>query len=551
MRKISLSNRIVLLGISIVVCFSLLIGWIFLTYKNQLYDAKRVKTRQLVEAVWGILDHYAKLAEDGSMTVDQAQTTAKGVIKSLRYEQSDYFWINDMSPRMIMHPMNPDLDGKDLSTNEDPSGKKLFIAFVDVCKRDGAGFVDYYWPKPGESKPVPKISYVKAYPQWGWIAGSGIYVDDVQKELTKLAYSIGAIALVIIMGAIVLAYLMARSISRPINRVAHGLQEGAEQVAAASGEVAAASQTLAEGASQSAASLEETHSAMEEMSSMTSRNAESANHANSLMKQTNQVVGKANESMHQLTSSMQEISKAGEETSKIVKTIDEIAFQTNLLALNAAVEAARAGEAGAGFAVVADEVRNLAMRAAEAAGNTSLLIEDIGKKVKDGSDVVNRTNKAFAEVAGSAAKVAELLGEIDAASNEQAQGIGEVNTALGEMDGVVQQTAGSAEESASAAEELNAQAEQMRAFVAELIEIVGSNGKARSDQKRTAESPPQVMQTANASARAAHLALPIKKIKTPESKKANGGYHERYAEVGKGQRPEQLIPFDEQDFKDF
>jgi len=551
MRKISLSNKIILVGLSIVVCFTLLIGWIFLVYKTQLYEAKRVKTRQLVETVWGIVDHYAKLAKDGAMTAGQAQAAVKETIKELRYEGTDYFWINDMLPRMIMHPTNPDLDGKDLSTNQDPSGKKLFIEMVDVCKRDGAGFVDYDWPKPGETKPVPKISYVKGHTDWGWIIGSGIYVDDVHQELAKLAYSIGAVALAIIIAAIALSYLMARSITRPINRVANGLEEGAEQVAAASGEVAAASQTLAEGASQSAASLEETHSAMEEMSSMTSRNAESANQANSLMKQTNVVVEKANESMHQLTFSMQEISKAGEETSKIVKTIDEIAFQTNLLALNAAVEAARAGEAGAGFAVVADEVRSLAMRAAEAARNTSSLIEDIGKKVKDGSDLVSRTNTAFGEVAGSAAKVAELLGEIDAASHEQAQGIGEVNTALGEMDNVVQQTAGSAEESASAAEELNAQAEQMRAFVAELIEIVGSNHSNKLERKRTAKSPGTALHMAKLSAKAPRIAMPIEKTSMPKAKKTNGRDHEAQMAVGKGQRPDQVIPFDEQEFKDF
>ncbi|MCP4123621.1 MAG: methyl-accepting chemotaxis protein, partial [Bacteroidetes bacterium] len=220
-----------------------------------------------------------------------------------------------------------------------------------------------------------------------------------------------------------IAWLIARSISKPINVITHGMSEGANQVASASSQVSSSSQSMAEGASQQAASIEETSSSMEEMSSMTKKNAENASHADNLMKEANQVVTTANESMGHLTTSMEDISKASEETSKIIKTIDEIAFQTNLLALNAAVEAARAGEAGAGFAVVADEVRNLAMRAADAAKNTAELIEGTVKKVSDGSELVSTTNEAFGQVAESAAKVGDLVAEISEASKEQSNGI--------------------------------------------------------------------------------------------------------------------------------
>ena len=209
---------------------------------------------------------------------------------------------------------------------------------------------------------------------------------------------------------------------------------------------------------------------------MTRQNADNATQADTLMKKANQTVGKANTSMGELTVSMEGISKASEETQKIIKTIDEIAFQTNLLALNAAVEAARAGETGAGFAVVADEVRNLAMRAADAAKNTSGLIEDTVTKIKDGLDLVTTTNEAFTEVATGASKVWELVGQIAAASNEQASGIEQVNKAVAEMDKVIQQTAANAEESASASEEMNAQAEQMKGVVGELTALVGGRG---------------------------------------------------------------------------
>jgi methyl-accepting chemotaxis protein len=279
-------------------------------------------------------------------------------------------------------------------------------------------------------------------------------------------------ALIIASLMIALSFFSVRSLVRTLSLVISGLNEAADQVSSAAGEVSAASQLLADGSSEQAASIEETSSSLEEMSSMTKQNASNAGQADSLMKQANHVVIKANTSMSQLTTSMQEISKASEETSKIIKTIDEIAFQTNLLALNAAVEAARAGEAGAGFAVVADEVRNLAMRAADAAKNTAALIEGTVKKITDGTALVKTTNDAFLEVASSTAKVGELVGEIAAASSEQAQGIEQVNIAVTEMDKVTQQNAATAEESASASEELNAQAEEMKSFVHELSVMV-------------------------------------------------------------------------------
>jgi methyl-accepting chemotaxis protein len=283
---------------------------------------------------------------------------------------------------------------------------------------------------------------------------------------------INIISVISVLAILVIAWLIVRSISKPINAITTGMYEGADQVASASGQVSSASQSMAEGSSEQAASIEETSSSMEEMSSMTKKNAENAGHADGLMKETNKVVAKANQSMVELTQSMKDISQASEETSKIIKTIDDIAFQTNLLALNAAVEAARAGEAGAGFAVVADEVRNLAMRASDAAKNTASLIEGTVKKVKDGSALVSATNDDFRQVAESSSKVGDIVSEIAEASKEQSSGIEQVNIALNQMDKVVQQNAANAEESASASEGMNTQAEQLRDYMGDLVMLV-------------------------------------------------------------------------------
>ncbi len=335
-------------------------------------------------------------------------------------------------------------------------------------------------------KGVDKIAGFAPVISTGW----SICVTQNNDEFMGPVYTIRNVILLaggIFLSITILALLwFARGITMPINRIIDGLGEGSSQVAAAAGQVSASSQTLAEGSSEQAASIEETSSAMEEMASMTKKNSENAQQADNLMKEASHVVMNANDSMAQLTTSMVEISTASEETSKIIKTIDEIAFQTNLLALNAAVEAARAGEAGAGFAVVADEVRSLAMRAADAAKNTAELIEGTVKKVSEGSDLVTRTNDAFTTVSESSEKVGLLVSEIAEASIEQSSGIEQVNIAITEMDKVVQMNAATAEESASASEEMSAQAEHLNGYVGDLVVLItGSNGEIEREQKQS------------------------------------------------------------------
>ncbi len=309
-----------------------------------------------------------------------------------------------------------------------------------------------------------------------------IELEDIDANLGKLNHAsvrqlILSISffLVSILVAGLFAFFTGRNIVSVVKDISISLADSADRVASVSSQLSAASQSLAEGASEQAASIEETSSSLEEMSSMTKQNAENAKQADQLMQEAKKVVEQANEFMNQMGRSMEEIAVASEETFKINKTIDEIAFQTNLLALNAAVEAARAGSAGAGFAVVAGEVRNLAMRAANASKDTATLIESIVKKIKNGSESMETTSRAFLQVDKSANKVADLVGEITAASTEQAQGIEQLNIAVAEMDKVIRQNSEKAEESASASEEMNDQSEQIRSLVKKLVAIVGAD----------------------------------------------------------------------------
>ena len=318
---------------------------------------------------------------------------------------------------------------------------------------------------------------------------AGIAMKETTTGAGEAASSLKQAIYVVVLGlavGAVLGFLVAifltRSINNALKKLADALNSGAEQVTSASGQVSSASQQLAQGASEQASSLEESSAALQEMASMTRQNADNAGKADVLMGATKKVVGEGAKAVDQVSGAIVLIKNSARETAKIIKTIDEIAFQTNLLALNAAVEAARAGEAGKGFAVVAEEVRNLARRAADAAKNTSELIETSQKNADTSVTMVENLTKTFVGIEESSGKVATLVSEIAAASKEQAQGIEQVNTGVAEMDKVVQQNAANAEESASASEELSSQAVELKQMVEELMALVGGNAKQTTER---------------------------------------------------------------------
>ena len=346
------------------------------------------------------------------------------------------------------------------------------------------------------------------------------YSRSINARTTRafLALSIGVTLAAAL--AVAIAVFVTRSINRILRQIVTTVQDGASQVASAAGQVSAASQSLAEGSSEQAASVEETSASLEEMAATTKNNSDNAARANELSSKTRASADTGAQRTDELQHAMADMRTSSDAISKIVKTIEEIAFQTNILALNAAVEAARAGEAGMGFAVVADEVRNLAQRSAQAAQETATKISDAVQKSARGVAISQEVARALAEIVDNARQVDTLVAEIATASREQSQGIGQVNTALFQMDKVTQSNAGNAEENAAAAEELNAQAASLQEAVAQLRSLVDANLNA---PERAAATPsPLVSHPQTVATKPARPAVPAK-LKLRRRPQANGG----------------------------
>ena len=577
MKNLKLAKKIFVLSGVIIFAFTLAIAALYSTAKDSLYEGKREEVKHSVEASWSIVQHFVKQAESGELTVEEAQSRAREAVRDARYDGDNYFWINDLSPRMVMHPFKPELEGQDVSRVADPTGKALFVEIASVAKAEGEGFISYQWSKPGFSKPVDKVSYAKLVPEWGWVVGSGLYLDEIQDVLNKLLYMALGVVLTVILVSVVLVLFVARSISRPMGQIVQmlaamerghldrrmGLDQKDEigqlakamdgfadnlqnemvvalkklaagdltfearprdeqdairgalktvgddlntlmsqinmagtQIAAGAGQVSDSSQSLSQGSTESASSLEEITSSMTEMGSQTRQNAENASQANRLAVQARDAAENGNGQMLEMIGAMEDISEAGQSISKIIKVIDEIAFQTNLLALNAAVEAARAGQHGKGFAVVAEEVRNLAARSAKAAQETSELIESSVDKTNRGTEIAGKTGQALEEIVSSVTKVTDLVAEIAAASEEQAQGLAQVNQGLEQIDQVTQQNTANAEESAAAAEELAGQSAQLKQMLGRFALREGRAAAAPMSPEGIGEIAPQATRPA-------------------------------------------------------
>ncbi|AFV84134.1 methyl-accepting chemotaxis protein [Alteromonas mediterranea] len=532
LRKFSLIQRLGIIAALITLLFVLLTALVL----NRHYEALKQKSydenQHLVEVVHTLLGSFAKREDVDEATAKQLALEA---VKALRYDGNNYFWIQDETPSMVMHPMKPALDGKDLRTFKDGNGKAFFIEMAQKVKAKGEGFVDYVWPLPGEEAPTDKISYVKAFKPWGWTVGSGIYLTNLEEEYAHLRNVIVVFCVVSVVLVILLIYVIGGSIVKPVQEVSermkdisqgegdltrslpetgqdevtrlaryfneytekmrqsllgireniNSLTQQAELVETSSKNSNAQAQTQNENMLQVAAAMEEMTTQINEVSNNADSAEKGTSSARSNVQHGASVVDSTVQDIRSLTSDIESVSNVVTELAAqtdsigaVLDVIRGIAEQTNLLALNAAIEAARAGEQGRGFAVVADEVRTLASRTGQSTDEIQAMIEKLQSNAKNAVDAVKVSQAASSKTVDNAIQANQnlqeadrLMTEIADKSSEIARATEQQAEAATEANMRINALSGAADSSLRTADELAAASQALRSSCLAIMEI--------------------------------------------------------------------------------
>ena len=474
--RLKVSHRLWLnMGFAIM-AISLVLIAILLQFRDSQMAQREREMRELTESAYEIIAYHGKLATAGQLTLDEAKQRAADIVQSLRYDEVGYFWINDTGHTMIMHPMNPEMNGENFSNTTDPNGKRLFVSFVDTAQlHPEGGIVDYSWPKPGTTGALPKISYVKLYQPWGWVIGTGVYVDDINEAFWQQAGTLSAVVATISIILMIIATTLGRSILQPIHALVQAMNRVAEEgdlkvrtdivqggelgvlghrfddmlehlrrfvsevddavneVASASTELASITEQTRHGieierdqTTQVATAMTEMSATIREIATNALSTANAAQEADNQVVQGNNVVGGVTRAIDRLADEVKHASEVitqleadSQAIGKVLDVIRGIAEQTNLLALNAAIEAARAGEQGRGFAVVADEVRGLAQRTQDSTSEIQQIIEELQGRahaavsvMESGQEQATRSVQATQDAARSLVAIADSVATI-------------------------------------------------------------------------------------------------------------------------------------------
>ena len=536
LRRFSIFQRFAMLvGIVIFGLIVLSVSSLNNQYKALKYE-QYLKTQNVVETAYSIIEHFHTLEQNNTLTQQQAQTQAMNAIRALRYDKTNYFWINNYQPEMVMHPIKPALEGKDLTNNKDPDGKALFVEMVNITKKDGEGFIPYKWPKPGEEQPVDKVAFVKGFNQWQWIIGSGVYLDTIDAAFSSQRNLIILNAVVMIIAVIVFSYFIGRSVLLPtrlaanmmkdisqgegdltrtlneegndeISKLSHSfnlfvskMRESLVHVSQSANDVNEHAHTVDDSTKTSQSFIElqndsstQVAAAMEQMTHQihdVSSNAEAAeqaaNDAAHNASTGKHVVAETITAIETLSANIETVSRVTEDLANesqnigsVLDVIRSISEQTNLLALNAAIEAARAGEHGRGFPVVADEVRTLASRTGQSTDEIQSMISKLQEGTRAAVDAVKASQTLSVSTVEQASSANNSLNEIERLvsvitemNSQIARATEQQTQAADEVNLRINDLSQSTEQSLDNTKQLNSASDKLKKSSTELSSIV-------------------------------------------------------------------------------
>ncbi len=503
--KLSVQQKLWLLLATALMSLFLSAVWAMWLLQTSIQNERRNELQYIMQVVKQVIDAHVKQVQQGQLTREQTQKEVVEFLRAVRHGNNQYIFIYTLDRVGVLTPNDPNLEGKDASHIRDANGQSVVAELVNIVQREGSGFHFYDWPRVDGQGNAPKLSYVVRIPEWNWLVGTGVYVEDVTHLGDYLmTHGLGLIGVVVLLSLVLTGVVLViltemkgglSQVLTAIHRMGDGdysqplkhqrpdefgamldalqqmqsrvvdamgqIRQGATAVMQDAAEIAAGNQQVSQRTESQASNLEETAASMEQMTSTVKQNAENAQRANTLSEQAQQLAEQGGSVVTEAVNAMNAINDASRKIADIIGVIDEIAFQTNLLALNAAVEAARAGEQGRGFAVVAAEVRNLAQRSATAAKEIKELIQDSVNKVDDGTRLVDAVGKNLRGLFDSVHQVSTFVAEIAAASREQSAGIEQVNQAVIQMEEITQRNAALVQETAAASQALDDQAKRL------------------------------------------------------------------------------------------
>lgn len=455
LQKKGIKYKILLNSFISILIFSIFLVWLSFTYWNLLLNSKKEKLQSIVEVASTVVKFYTDEEKKGTINKQEAQKRAKADINAIRYSGNEYVFITNSKAYQVLNPVKPELSGKDMSEFKDPTGLKLYVEIAKVAVASGKGYIEYMFPKAGSTIPTKKISYVNYFPEWDWIVGTGLYIDDAYAALYYFIEILLIDCFICVVCLVIIGILFASSVQKPLNEVCQSLLKSSIELQEKSIVLQESSSRVKNYSKEQESSIQMTAAAISQITSMIGKTTELTTQSAKLANDISQKAGEGEISMKNMITSMQAIYEASSKLKEIesiinqieskAQVITEIVAKTELLSLNASIEAARAGEHGKGFSVVAEEVGNLAHTSGKSSDEIRTLLqqsrEHVQKilqetlsRISDGQNRTAKVSESFINIVEGIKSINQQMGQISDATKEQEIGVKQIANAMGQLD---------------------------------------------------------------------------------------------------------------------